>query len=295
MASYDRRVLIPYLQDVCAAEMLCRKLEREIQLSSEEAYKYTSWANGKYDDPKAPASADYAVDDSDTIGGIVALIVFGGPGLLLLQFLPLLGFAGIAMGVFMLWTQISDQREREAHAERRYNEAMEAHRRRVAIQKSNRESIPKWREEAKKWEDKGKNLEEKLREAKKLRSDTYSVNIIPSRYRSIHAAYYLYDYFNTCRESDLDKIIQTMLLDEIIQRMDKLIIQNQEIILNQRMQLALQETQNRTIADNHREEMQRLARMESNQERQLDYQRMIEVNQEMTNFFLAADYIERHR
>lgn len=134
-----------------------------------------------------------------------------------------------------------------------------------------------------------------MKEAEKLRSDTYSVNIIPSRYRTIHAAYYLYDYFESGRETDLDKIIQTMLLDEIIPRMDKLIMQNQEILLNQRRQLALQEQQNRAIAKNHREQMRRIARMERNQELQLDYQRMIERNQEVTNFFLAADYLERHR
>ena len=295
MASYDRGILIPYLQDICAAEMLCRKLEQEIQLSTEEANKYTSWANGRYDNPKAPNPENYATDNNELTGGIVSLIIFGGPGLLLLPGLPFLGIVGIAMGVFMLVSSISEQREKDARAEQAYSEAMEKHRKQVAIQKSYRESIPWWREEAKKWEEKGTYLKEKLEEAKKLRNDAYSVNIIPSRYRSVHAAYYLYDYFNTCRENDLDKVIQTMLLDEIIQRMDKLIIQNQEIILNQRMQLAMLESQNQMLAENHREEMKQLARMETNQERQLDYLHMIEANQEVTNFFLAVDYIETHR
>ncbi|MBR2047546.1 MAG: hypothetical protein IJ960_03020 [Oscillospiraceae bacterium] len=75
--------------------------------------------------------------------------------------------------------------------------------------------------------------------------------------------------------------------------MDELIRQNQEIILNQRMQMAMQERQNRDIAENHRQEMKRLASMERNQELQMDYQNMIARNQEVTNFFLAADYLRK--
>ena len=91
----------------------------------------------------------------------------------------------------------------------------------------------------------------------------------------------------------MEKTIQTMLLDEIIQRLDKLIVQNQEIILNQRMQMAMQEQSDRMIAENHRREMKRLASMERNQELQMDYQQMIARNQEVTNFFLAAEYLRK--
>ena len=136
-------------------------------------------------------------------------------------------------------------------------------------------------------------LKSQLVSAKMMRDNLYGVNVIPSKYRNIHAAYFLYDYFNSTRETDLDKIIQTMLLDEIIQKLDKIIAQNEEIILNQRMQLALQKQQNEMIAHNHREEMDRLARMERNQERQMDYQNMMVCNQKVTNFFLEADYLRK--
>lgn len=179
------------------------------------------------------------------------------------------------------------------YAEKRYNEAVECHKKECAKQRANRESKPRWRENAQQWKNQENDLIRKLREAKALRNRVYSVNIIPARYRNIHAAYYLYDFFSTCRETDLEKTIQTMLLDEIIQKMDELIRQNQEIILNQRMQMAMQERQNRDIAENHRQEMKRLASMERNQELQMDYQNMIARNQEVTNFFLAADYLRK--
>ncbi len=42
----------------------------------------------------------------------------------------------------------------------------------------------------------------------------------------------------------LDKILQTMLLDQIVERLDRIIDQQgREIILNQRMAMALQEKQ----------------------------------------------------
>ena len=295
MASYDRRVLIPYLQDVCAVEMLCRKLEQDIQFAKSESDKYLRWANAKYEDPAEPEWGKYEPDNGKKTGGIIALVVYGVIGLGILPALPLLGLAGIALGIISLLSGNAEQDECEKKAKKEYDEAMKRYKKECANQKANREKRPAWREKSQQWKIKGNDLSEKLKAVKSLRNEVYSVNIIPSRYRNIHSSYYLYDYFNTCRENDLDKIIQTMLLDEIIQRMDKLIVQNQQIILNQRMQLALQESQNRAIAENHREEMLRLARMETNQERQLDYQRMIETNQEITNFFLAADYIERHR
>lgn len=132
MANYDRLVLVPYLQDVCCVEMLCRKLEQEIMYAKAESEKLTCWANGKYEDPTAPNRKDYSDDGGELIGGIVGLVVFGGPGLLLLPFLPVLGCIGIALGVIMLWSSYSEQRERNARAENRYNEAVEAYRKSVS-------------------------------------------------------------------------------------------------------------------------------------------------------------------
>lgn len=295
MASYDRRILIPYLQDVCVAEMLCRKLEQEILSVKSESEKFTRWANADYEDPKAPEWDKYKPDNGKKTGGIICLVIYGLIGLAFLPGFPLIGLIGIAVAIITFIGGIAEQEDCDKKAKKEYDAAVKAYKSKCATQKSHRENRPAWREKAQQLTVKGNDLSEKLKAAKALRNDIYSVNIIPARYRNIHASYYLYDYFDTCRENDLDKIIQTMLLDEIIKRMDKLIIQNQEIILNQRMQIALLETQNRAIADNHREEMRHLARMETNQERQLDYQRMIEANQEMTNFFLTVDYIEQHK
>ena len=74
-----------------------------------------------------------------------------------------------------------------------------------------------------------------LQEAKENLQSVYSVNIIPNKYRSVYVAYYLYDYINSSHETDIDRVLQTMLLDQIIAKLDKIIAQQEEIILNQRM------------------------------------------------------------
>ena len=122
----------------------------------------------------------------------------------------------------------------------------------------------------------------------------YGVNIIPNKYRDIYVAYYLYDYFSSSRETDLDKILQTMLLDQIVERLDRIIDQQEEIILNQRMAMALQEKQSEQLQQNHRAQLQAIARVEQNQQLQNDYLAMIDTNTRITNFFVTADYINKY-
>lgn len=294
MADYDRQILVPYLRDVCCAEMLVRRLEEDILVYKAEAEKFQDWADRMYEDPRKPIRVDYSSTDSGAVGGAIVGAVIAVIGLCLLAF-PIIGVPIMLFGALMIWIGMSENGEKNYGADRKYENDLEVYRQQVAQNKIWREQRPEWKASAESWKEKENRARSNLNDAKIMREKLYSVNIIPSRYRNIHAAYYLYDFFETCRETNLEKTIQTMLLDEIIQRMDKMIEQNEQILLNQRMQLALQETQNRAIAENHREEMRRLAQIETNQERQLDYQKMIEVNQEMTNFFLAADYIERHR
>ena len=289
MANYDRRILVPYLQDVCCAEMLCRKLEQDIRYAKAEADKYAGWANASYPYPPEPLRNEHWKHDD--IVGVCGFSAFALGALCI----PVIGvifsliFMGcIVMGLFNVW---KDARE----ADKKYDIAMSNYAQRCANIHRQRESIPEWRATARKWEEKVEIQKKRLMDAQKMRGDLYSVNIIPSRYRTIHAAYYLYDFFSSGRETDLERTIQTMLLDEIVQRMDRLIAQNQEIILNQRMLFAQQEQRNRDDNDRHLDKMRHIAQIEENQQRQTDYQNMIARNQQVTNFFLAADYLRKNR
>lgn len=293
MASYDRRILIPYLRDICCTEMLCKKLEKDIATFQKEANKYTKWADDKYTDPKKPNIDDYPTEDYSV--PMIIGVVIGMVGVMLLLFIPILGVPAIGYGLIMMGVCKLEESDNKEAKKKEYENALIRYKKICAENQRCRDSKEKWRASAQKWRNEEITARKNLQEAKAMRNKLYSVNIIPSRYRTIHAVYYLYEFFDTGRETDLEKVIQTMLLDEIIQRLDKIILQNEEIMLNQRMQIALQEEQNRAMADQHRQTMEAIARMEHNQELQIDYQNMIARNQEVTNFFLAADYLRKNR
>ena len=133
-----------------------------------------------------------------------------------------------------------------------------------------------------------------LQEIQQNLTDAYSVNIIPNRYRTIYYAYYLYDYFSSCQETDLDRIIQTMLLDQIIAKLNQIIAQQTETILNQRMILAKQDAQMEALQENHNAHLRSLAQIEQNQALQTNYLDMLDTNTRITNFFVTADYINKY-
>lgn len=133
-----------------------------------------------------------------------------------------------------------------------------------------------------------------LQEAKENLQSVYSVNIIPNKYRSVYVAYYLYDYISSSHETDIDRVLQTMLLDQIIATLDKIIAQQEEIILNQRMQLAKQDALLAQSKKQHEEQMKAISNLEENQQMQNDYLAMTEANTRITNYFVTADYINKY-
>lgn len=298
MAKYDRRILIPYLEDVCSMEMLCKRLARDLQNHEGRVYQLSNYVNSNVVKPVQPVRAMYVPEFSGISTGLLVFAVLSVLCSILLMatnVVPMVGvllLVGAAIEGYMgysLKTDAENSNQEKYNADiKEYNEARKYY-------DEYWRTLPQYRQQLASEQNYVSNLKRQLKMAESLRDDVYGVNIIASKYRNIHVAYYLYDYFSTSRETDLDKILQTMLLDEIIQRLDRIIAQNEEMILNQRMQSAMLQQQNRMLSENHRQEMERLSRMERNQELQMDYQNMIARNQEVTNFFLTVDYLRKIR
>lgn len=300
MANYDRQFLVPYLRDVCTSELICSKLENEIQLTKMHISNLNSALAKQYVTPPKPKQDHFVTDGSEYVPffviGIIAVAIasFVWYKLSWIELFAFVAVLGFIFGGFMIVCGIIGYFEEKGQVEVKYQEALARY---EQIKNENEKMLsfqPKQRENLAKYQRELPKLESQLIRARYLRSSVYDVNVIPKQYRNIYAAYYLYDFFSSGRETDLEKVIQTFVLEEIKQRLDKIIVQNEQIILNQRVQMAMQEQQNCAIAENHREQMRRLAKMESNQELQLDYQRMIEKNQEVTNFILAADFYKKY-
>lgn len=291
MAQYDRRLLVPYLLDVCSVEFAVQKVQNEISCCKNFLSGNQRFLNQRYS--QEPERVYAAEEDGyvNLFWGFISLCHFGVAAIFKGTMLATLAiWLGIGWLVLMVFLFIYDcvEEDNKRKAVDRQNETIRQ------INKAKRARYEADVEDSKRavayLSNQLTELEARLTEAKRLREQVYSVNIIPRKYRNPECAYYLYDYFNSCRENDLDKIIQTMLLDNILRTMKKIVSQNEEIILNQRHQLAMQEKTNQALKNTRSQ----IARLERNQELQMDYQHMIAENQRVTNFFLLANWIEEH-
>lgn len=307
MANYDRRFLVPYLQDLCSLELMCAKLQRDIMSTDRKVNELTNICNTRVYDPRTPRLEQF-YDDSNSkslivegciielVGNIiVSLLANTTLGMIFYPIVFLLRWGVILFGIFIILLGVWDLYDSHCKAKYKYAESVSEC---EAKKKSNaafRNALPARRQELDNAKEKLTILRTDYANVKKLREQAYGINVVPRQYRDIYAVYYLYDFFSTSRETNLENVIQTFVLEEIKQKVDKIIQQNEQIMLNQRVQMALQENQNRMIAENHKEEMQRFAQLEHNQELQSDYLKMIETNQEVTNFILASDFSMKYR
>lgn len=119
MASYDRRFLVPYLQDVCSAEMLCSRLEKEIVQCNNNIQWFAKATNKKIDDPSYPQETDY-IPENDYFG--IMLFAIGLVGAVILYAIPVIGpIIGIGFFLFFglgsLGNFIGQNSEKKKHTE----------------------------------------------------------------------------------------------------------------------------------------------------------------------------------
>ncbi len=288
---YDRQILLPYLEDVCVMELLCRKLSKEMDDAKRRAEQASQQVKEIYNikAPHEPVREDYKTTGINWACFAIGLL---GAFLVLAPNVPTFFRVLFAVwcALFMYWAFVG-----VSSAEEQYEAAMLEYKQ----QKRHYDGqlVQKRTYEGTYYALKKEYLalQQEYRNAEMLKTQLYGVNVIPSRYRTVHATYYLYDYFSSCQESDLDKVIQTMLLDEIIQRLDRVIEQQSEILLNQRHQLALQQLALEDANENHRQQMLALAQQEKNQAQQTEYLAMIEGNTRANAYFAAATWLETVR
>ena len=295
MANYNHEVLVNYLRDVYSMELLVRKIEDDIH-SIREDIQYEQALVEKVESTPAPlkAAAKYSQKDITPyiIAGFVTLFVslcfFTAPAS---AFLGIFGI-GISLICFFHAKSVSSnnterQKEEKNTIEKNYRKEKREYERILARANDCRLILPSQIDDY-------NAAVSHLQEAKGKLQSVYSVNVIPNKYRSVYVAYYLYDYINSSHETDIDRVLQTMLLDQIIAKLDKIIAQQEEIILNQRMQLAKQDAMLAQSKKQHEEQMKAISNLEENQQMQNDYLAMTEANTRITSYFVTADYINKY-
>lgn len=295
MAQYNHEVLVHYLRDVYSMELLVRKIQENIY-STRKDIQHEQAIVAKAESTPIPTENELSPKKDISpylIAGFITLFI--SLGFFTLPTVGALsGLLGISVSIaIFFWAgSVSSDNTESQEIERRiikesFQNDIEEYENLLALANSYRAILPSQINDY-------NTTVSHLQEAKEKLQQVYSVNIIPNKYRTIYVAYYLYDYISSCRETDVDRVLQTMLLEQIIAKLDKIIAQQEEIILNQRMQLAKQDYLIAQSKQQHTEQMKILYGLEKNQQIQNDYLAMTEANTRITNYFVTADYINKY-
>lgn len=295
MAQYNHEVLVNYLRDVYSMELLVRKIQENIY-STRKDIQHEQAIVAKAESTPIPTENELSPKKDISpylIAGFITLFI--SLGFFTLPTVGALsGLLGISVSIaIFFWAgSVSSDNTESQEIERRiikesFQNDIEEYENLLALSNSYRAILPSQINDY-------NTTVSHLQEAKEKLQQVYSVNIIPNKYRTIYVAYYLYDYISSCRETDVDRVLQTMLLEQIIAKLDKIIAQQEEIILNQRMQLAKQDYLIAQSKQQHTEQMKILYGLEKNQQIQNDYLAMTEANTRITNYFVTADYINKY-
>jgi len=310
MARYDREFLVPYLENICALYFAKRKLREKGSRVYDQIYDLK---HEKLSFPEQPESVispdyDYPYGLCTLAGWLMVIGILAGVVGIVGRFacVNLLNISGttvqvwtwiavIGIAVFVLsaafyayhekmwdkaWDAVWDARvEDEKQLKLKWIEEKERieirHERRISEQNRKLTAI-------------GHEIDE----VQKLIDLAYDVNIIPTQYRNEYTAVYLYDWFRTSRFEDLDKALTMYVLEEIKSKLDTIIDNQMEMILNQRIMMANQQMAMEQAERHNAALMAKLDRIEATNEDRNMYLGMIEANTAANAYFSAANYLK---
>lgn len=131
-------------------------------------------------------------------------------------------------------------------------------------------------------------MKKELDKATELLEDAYDINIIPTQFRNVYAVYYLNDFIQTSNES-LSTALLHFDLNEIKQKLNTVIEQQKEIIVNQ----AIIQAQNEQMIMQNQNMLQSLASIEGNAHMASQYARIAANNAEACAWIGIANYISK--
>lgn len=292
MARYDREFLVPYLEDICVLHLSKQKLIGMIGSSKQEIERIQKNAvNGV----EAPQLERYRTDsDFDGFGlgclgclcFVFAVILFfaclaaDSPIALLLPGV----FAVLAIILFLYSLGAQDSANDEIKKRNDEKEADHALSQLAAlvVVEPKVDAVKK----------RIKTYETEIKKVDNLLEKLYDINVIPRWYRDLYPAVYLYDWFSNSRADDLDLALNTLVLEQIKDRLDTIIQNQSEMIINQRIMIANQRKTMEQMERHHERLMSKLKQIGASVEDQNMYLGMIEANTAASAYFAAANYLK---
>ena len=139
---------------------------------------------------------------------------------------------------------------------------------------------------------------EEIKNAERECSNVYSPNIIALQFRDVYSATYLYRYFSTSMEDDLDKIIQTLLLDKIQNTLLQIKDELRNIfdsLSSMNCYLSCMSSEIKSISSTTEATQKSIANMETNDELKMNYLNMIRCNTGLTAYVSTANFLNSFR
>ncbi len=289
MASYHREYLIPYLQNVCALHLADEKLKQKAIYLRQ---KITTLQTGQDN----PLPAHPVKKPVLTLGRILSFLfgLCGIPGMGVCFLVPDLD-SGLRIAFFTLSFCITILfcggsiylGLQAAQANRRKQSAYK--RKRAEYERISQENQLAQQQIPALQTDLQKCFVEKHR-VQTLLLQVYNANIIPRCYRNISVATYLYDWFSSCRSTDLDTALNMYVLEEKHNNMDWIIDKNAPLILKQCMALADQ-----TLAQERHFQMlhHQLEQEAADPETQMACRSMTDGISAAAAYFAAAEFLRK--
>lgn len=291
MAKYNRDFLVPYLQNLCAlyfAKDKLFKLHRSLVGEINEIEK------GK--PLYSPAYPEFV--PIWTIGRVIAIMVsFVFLLLGIFLFYSYIEYGGsfylvdalffFAIVVVCIWSVIRLIQDDKLRNKDRLSE----YERLLHIDREIKRENDKAREQLPALKEKKKQCFDELVRLKKLIDQAEAANVIPGQYRGEYAAVYLYDYFAHSREDDVAMALNTFVLEQIKDKLDIIIRNQSDMILNQCMMLANQRSSMEQQEAYAAMMESKLNQIQASNEERNQYLSMIESDTNSIAFFATAEYI----
>ena len=296
MSKYNRDFLVPYLENLCALHLAHRKVNHDIDKLKREI---NSCNRGISLPSAAEPEYENIISGKNGFQLILVLITFFGSLFMFSLAKSLGGFVGgfvniIAwfaiissiLGILVFFSNSRDISRKNEKLELDYKERIKKREKAKKMNESLLAAVPQ----------KKKTLDSLYDEKTKIRdllTQAYNVNVIPLQYRDIYAIMYLYRWFVGGREDDVGAALAVYVLEEIKAKLDTIIENQSEIILNQQIERAERMKSFEAQERHHAEMCDKLDKMQVTAEEHSQYLEMIESNTKATAYFAAAEYFRK--
>ena len=290
---YDRKILVPYLTELYGLEVTYQSLKNKSSKYSKLVEKEEYNVSLSYMLNEIITAPNTKMPQKKSIIGTVLIC-------LVLWFV--LGIMNDTLGTFVFLASIfiiggTKQFNNEDYQKRlaKYHEEMEEYQKKFSVLEKNKNIIRHSQSVLPEHQATKKKINIELNSCQDVKDNAYNLNIIPVQYRNLGSIAYLYEYFSTSQATNLDQVIQTMLLDDVRQRIQNIENQLNQMLSNQqRIYEKLSDIQRTASYISRQLDVIELTLQEQikNSQEQTRYLKMIKTSTEISNYLQLGTYLE---